>query len=184
MMRLAPGQRRFEGDARHKVGLLHVRTRVLRAEPVNTDETSGAAVKAHPQDQLRASVAVRPPNLEVTNRDSFLWTDCDITINMGRFGGGGWSRDVSAIAAGRVTRPPLSSFTNRSRERFNSNTHVAERISGTCDIDGRGLMFFDFTLSRERHEGVDSASRIESSIDRPREPDRWGVLPFLRFRKS
>ena len=109
---------------------------------------AGAAVKAHPQDQLRASVAVRPPNLEVTNRDSFLWTDCDITINMGRFGGGGWSRDVSAIAPRRVTRLPISSFTNRSRERFNSNTHVAERISGTCDIDGRGLMFFDFTLSR------------------------------------
>ena len=100
---------------------------------------SGGDGSAVPYDiSLTAWVESSDITLRVTNRDTFPWTGCEVSVNSGIVRSG-FSQKVGLIAAGDMRQWPLADFTRPSGERFNPLTTVVTDAFLACDTDqGRG----------------------------------------------
>lgn len=80
---------------------------------------------------LDAAVRRTPTQLVVTNQGNQSWTDCEISINPGLFGGG-WTQRVARIGAGESVQGGLMAFTRSGGERFNPVTHEVQEVTVYC----------------------------------------------------
>lgn len=91
--------------------------------------------------ELDARVNFDGTQIKVVNRDDFAWTDCEVSINPGMFGGG-WTQDVARISPGDSAVGGIMAFTDADARRFNPTTHAVESVDVICQTpDGSAAVW-------------------------------------------
>lgn len=99
---------------------------------------------ARQEAEIAARVRRDGLQLIIDNQDSFAWTNCEVTLNPGLFGGG-WSQRVTHVGAGETISGGLLAFTKRDGERFNPATHALQTVMVACDTpQGYAVATFRF----------------------------------------
>jgi hypothetical protein len=81
---------------------------------------------------INAAVERSSTQILVTNRDSFAWTNCTVSINPGLMSGG-WEQQIARIGPGEQVAGGLLAFTRGNGERFQPSQYVVERVTVSCD---------------------------------------------------
>jgi len=88
---------------------------------------------------LNAAVQNTGTQIVVTNRDTFEWTSCRITINSD------YSQEVSRIGPGEQVAGGLLAFVRRNGERFQPAEYAVQDVSVSCDTpNGDGFYYGGF----------------------------------------
>lgn len=104
--------------------------------------TGGAKPKPAQQAELGALVAFPGAFFEVTNRDAWDWTDCELEINPKVFGGGFLFR-APRVASGAKLSIGVMQFANGDGDRFNPVAKKASQLSVICQTPrGTASAFF------------------------------------------